>query len=195
MSASNQSGAVSLRVSGADARSPSLSIREAARSDVEELVALVNAAYRPAAGRGGWTHEADLVEGSRIDRAQLTELFTDRDSVILVGCFDQRLAACVQVRKTGASSQIGMLAVHPKSQGRGLGSEMLKRAEEHARTRFGSEAAEMTVITRRAELMSYYRARGYQATGETADYPLSAGVGAPKCADLMLSKLVKRLAF
>lgn len=169
------------------------SVRSAALTDTDAIVSLVNIAYRPSAGQRGWTHEADLVDGYRIEHMQMTELLASTDSVILVGDIDSRLIACVHVQRIGLSSYIGMLAVHPEFQGHGIGSEMLNHAESYALSYFQSKRAVMTVITRRTELISFYLDRGYQPTGEYEPYPVSAGVGAPKVTDLNLSKFVKSL--
>jgi GNAT superfamily N-acetyltransferase len=168
-------------------------VRFAALPDAEAITSLVNSAYRPNKGQRGWTHEADLLDGSRIDHAQMAELFSRPDSVILLGHHDNSLISCVHVQKHGMSCSIGMLAVHPNFQRLGLGAEMLQRAEFHARAQFQSNKAFMSLITRRTELMSFYLSRGYRLTGETEAYPLSAGVGVPKCNDLSLAKLEKSL--
>ena len=153
----------------------------------------MNSAYRPSNGQRGWTHQADLLDGSRIDHAQLVELLARPDFVILLGYHDARLISCVHVQKQGRSCSIGMLTVHPNFQRLGLGAEMLQHGESHARSQFQSNSAVMSVITRRTELISFYLSRGYRLNGETEDYPLSAGVGVPKCNDLSLAKLEKSL--
>ena len=43
-------------------------------ADVPALVALVNGAYRGESSRRGWTTEADLVGGTRIDAAALRQM-------------------------------------------------------------------------------------------------------------------------
>ncbi|MEO6627712.1 MAG: GNAT family N-acetyltransferase, partial [Aquihabitans sp.] len=39
----------------------------ATEADVDEIVALVESAYRGPSSRQGWTTEADLLEGQRVD--------------------------------------------------------------------------------------------------------------------------------
>jgi GNAT superfamily N-acetyltransferase len=168
-------------------------VRVAALPDAEAIISLVNGAYRPSQGQGGWTHEADLLDGPRIDHSQMSELLSLPDSVILLGHYDNSLTSCVHVQKQGMSCSIGMLAVNPNFQRLGLGAEMLQHSESYARSQFQSNKAVMSVITRRIELVSFYLSRGYRLTGETEAYPLSAGVGVPKCNDLSLAKLEKSL--
>jgi GNAT superfamily N-acetyltransferase len=193
MSAKANQGSVSIHARNAAGRASPSWIRKAALPDTGAIVSLVNSAYRPSASQRGWTHEADILAGSRIDPAQVTELFLRPDSVILVGHHETRLVACVHVQKTELSSYIGMLAVHPELQGLGVGSQILTHAEQYATSHFHSITAVMTVIACRAELISFYLSRGYQLTGETESYPVSARVGVPKCTDLHMSKLVKSL--
>ena len=44
-----------------------LKFRHAGASDIPDLVALVTSAYRGDASRAGWTTEADMLDGQRID--------------------------------------------------------------------------------------------------------------------------------
>ncbi|MCW3089685.1 MAG: hypothetical protein JWP81_754 [Ferruginibacter sp.] len=46
---------------------PSLHISKLADNDIEELVQLVNSAYRGESSKKGWTTEADLLDGIRTD--------------------------------------------------------------------------------------------------------------------------------
>jgi GNAT superfamily N-acetyltransferase len=193
MSAKIKQGLVSIQARNAARRAFPPWVREAGLPDAGAIVSLVNTAYRPNASNRGWTHEADIIAGLRIDHGQVTELFLRPDSVILIGHHETRLAACVHVQKMGLSSYIGLLAVRPELQGSGVGSRMLDHAEQYALSHFLSTTVVMTVITRRTELISFYLSRGYQLTGKTESYPVSAGVGLPKCPNLRLSKLVKSL--
>ena len=45
----------------------SLAFRAATEADIPALVALVTSAYRGDASRAGWTTEADMLDGQRID--------------------------------------------------------------------------------------------------------------------------------
>ena len=46
-------------------------VEAAHESDIEEIAALVNSAYRGESSRMGWTTEADLLSGQRVDAAVL----------------------------------------------------------------------------------------------------------------------------
>ena len=54
-------------------------IREAQLKDVEAIVQLVNRAYRPAPNQQGWTHEANLVAGARINTQQVVDLIKENN--------------------------------------------------------------------------------------------------------------------
>lgn len=159
---------------------------------MEAIALLVNNAYRPESGVSGWTHESDLVSGNRADVSQIVEIMSKPDSVILLGINDSDIVACVHVEKDGSNCYIGMLAVNPLLQGSGAGKQMLAYAEQYACEHFRSEKFVMVVLSARSELIAFYLRRGYQKTGDIMDYPLSAGVGAPKYADLKVEMLEKK---
>lgn len=166
--------------------------RTASKSDAEAITQLVNKAYRPETGTAGWTHESGLVSGDRASVGQVSEVMSKPDSVILVGLYDSEIVACVYIEKDGNNCHIGMLAVNPMLQGAGVGKKMLAYAEWYASEYYGSEKYIMVVVSSRNELIAFYLRRGYQQTGSVMDYPLSAGAGTPKHADLKIEALEKR---
>lgn len=166
-------------------------IRLAAAADAEAVARLVNQAYRPVAGLAGWTHEADWVSGSRIAAAQVAALLLKPASVLLLGLLDQHIVACVYVEQQGPLSYIGMLAVNPQCQTRGVGKQMLAAAERYASQEFAAERVQMLVLSARTELVAFYLRRGYQCIGTQLDYPLAAGVGTPLVAGLTVQTLDK----
>ena len=78
-----------------------------------------------------------------------------------------------ELRRAGQDlAYLGMLTVEPTLQASGLGRRLLDAAETEAVARFGARRMEMTVIHRRAELIAWYRRRGYAPTGETRPFPV-----------------------
>lgn len=151
-----------------------------ARPEHAEAIAhLVNLAYRPAAGHGGWTHESQLVSGDRVNPAQICDMIAQPGAVILLGWQAEQIIACMLVEAQGSSAYLGMLAVHPAAQQAGLGKLMLAEAERHARLSLRCDKYVMSVLSVRSELLAYYLRRGYRRTGERQAYPLTAGVGTP----------------
>lgn len=143
-------------------------IRPATSADIPALHALIERAYRGDSARGGWTHEADLLDGQRTDPAALAEMLADPAQVILVT--GAPLAGCVALRRLADRAYLGMLTVAPQGQAHGLGRTLLEAAEALARC-WSAARIEMTVIRQRAELIAWYERRGYALTGETRPFP------------------------
>jgi len=132
--------------------------------DAPELNQLVNSAYRGDSSRIGWTTEADLLDGTRTDAAQIAELLESPDTTILKYVVDGRIDACVELITEGSRLYLGMLTVRPTLQGKGIGKILLKAAEDYA-IQHNCTSIFMTVITVRTELIDLYVRHGYQDTG------------------------------
>lgn len=183
--------------------------REATAADVPALVALVESAYRGDSSRAGWTTEADLLDGQRLDADMGRELVGASGAVVLLfeqadqpGPADQadkpassRLAACVQLEDRGDGvAYFGTFAVDPVRQGGGIGKTVMEVAEAEAARRWGADRMRMTVIRQRAELIAYYERRGYVRTGEREPFPYGQEqFGLPRRDDLEFVVLEKRL--
>lgn len=140
-------------------------VQPASLDDIPLLSSLVNSAYRGESSRKGWTTEADLLDGTRIDETALLELLQRPDTVIML-CKDQsRLLGCVELRKEGEKMYLGMLSVHPESQGSGIGKLLLQAGDDYALSQQCSTMY-MTVISVRQTLIDWYVRHGYQLTGE-----------------------------
>jgi GNAT superfamily N-acetyltransferase len=149
-------------------------IRIATPRDLPRLKPLVESAYRGAAARAGWTHEADLIEGERIAAEALAALVKAPNGRILVACDGAALHGCVNIADLGAGlAYLGLLCVDPQRQAAGLGKAIIAAAEALAAEAFGARRIEMTVIDRRAELIAYYERRGYRASGERRPFPIA----------------------
>ena len=105
-----------------------LHISIASANDAPELVSLINAAYR-GEGSKGWTSEAALFDGARTDAATLTELFSDKDAVILKYINDSgAISGCVYLKKQRTQIYLGLLSVSPDIQAAGIGKRLLAAA-------------------------------------------------------------------
>ena len=169
-------------------------------ADLAEVSDLVNAAYRGAGGQAGWTSEVGMVDGQRTTAAALQEELAVSDAVSILVLRDAKaILACVRLeRTTGIRGQpicyIGMLAVRPGAQDRGLGRIMLRRAEAEGMA-MGAQVARMTVVSVRGSLIAWYERHGYRRTGETEPFPYEdARFGAPLRSDLEFVVLEKALA-
>lgn len=168
----------------------------AGTADVDDLVALIESAYRGDASRAGWTTEADLLDGQRTDADMVAEMMALPGSVVLL-LRDEAGAALATVNLrdlAGGTVYFGSFAVSPRGQGRGVGSALMDAAEAFARDRFAAERMRMTVIDRRAELIAFYERRGYVRTGEREPFPYGdVRFGEPRTDDLEFVVLVKEL--
>ena len=176
-------------------------IEPATRADLDDLAAMVNAAYRGETARQGWTHEADLLGGQRTDAASLAdELDAPDPSTILVlrEAAVGPILACVMMQRFRDDAErplchLAMLTVSPARQGRGLGARLIGEVERRARA-LGCVAVEMTVLDGRAELIAFYGRRGYRATGRTKPFPYGeTRFGLPNRDDLQFLVLEKPL--
>lgn len=167
----------------------SLTFRLALPSDAPAIQPLVQAAYRGDSSRKGWTTEAHLLTGIRIDIAGITSKITAHDSVVILAYHapyspeeggpeseskseSESLIACCEVLKRSCDlAYFGMFAVDPTKQAGGIGRQVLAYAEQFAKQVFGVKKMEMSVIGVRKELIGWYERRGYSDTGVRGDFP------------------------
>ncbi|PZU08710.1 GNAT family N-acetyltransferase [Sphingomonas sp.] len=148
-------------------------IRPATAIDLPLLHPVIERAYRGDSARGGWTHEADLIEGARTDLATLEAILARPDERLLVAERDGAIIGCVQVSDRGGGiTYLGLLCIDPALQAAGLGRALIAAAESEAQATFRAATMEMTVIDSRAELIAYYERRGYGRTGERRAFPI-----------------------
>jgi len=150
-----------------------LSFRVAAPADAPLLQPLVQSAYRGDSSRLGWTTEAELLAGERIDVAGIAAKITAPGSAVLMATdADGVLVGCCEVLKRSANvAYFGMFAIDPLRQAGGLGRQVLAYAERYCEEQWGTQKLEMNVIWVRKELISWYQRRGYRVTGERKEFP------------------------
>ncbi|MVO87653.1 GNAT family N-acetyltransferase [Streptomyces sp. p1417] len=171
-----------------------LSFRDATEADVDELVALIESAYRGDDSRAGWTTEADILEGQRTDPEGVAAVITSPDSKLLAVRRAGRIVACCQLEHRGEHAYFGMFAVSPALQGAGLGKVIMAEAERTAHEAWGVREMHMTVISVREELIAWYVRRGYRRTGEMSPFPYGdERFGVPQRDDLQFELLVKEI--
>lgn len=155
-------------------------IVKAVLADASALNQLVNSAYRGDTSRQGWTTEADLLDGTRIDEAALRELIEKPNTVILTYREAGKLLGCVELRLQEGKLYLGMLSVKPDIQGKGVGKKLMQAAEDYAAQQ-NLNTIMMTVISVRKELIDWYIRHGYQLTGERKPFVVpDARWGIPK---------------
>ena len=172
-----------------------LTFRSAVPADISALVALVTSAYRGDVSKQGWTTEADMLDGQRIDPDVLARDIERDRSRILLAERDGLLLACAHVAEDEGAGYFGMFSVRPDLQGGGVGKAMLAEAERVARDEWRLPAMRMTVIDIRDELIAFYERRGYVRTGIKKPFPYGdERYGIPKRDDLRFEILEKPLA-
>jgi GNAT superfamily N-acetyltransferase len=173
----------------------SIAFRAATEADIPVLVQLVTSAYRGDASRAGWTTEADMLDGQRIDPAVLGHDIARPRSVILLAERDGALLACAHVAEEDGAGYFGMFSVRPDLQGGGVGKAVLGEAERIVRDEWHLPAVRMTVIDIRHELIAFYQRRGYVRTGIHKPFPYGdERYGIPLRDDLRFEVLQKDLS-
>lgn len=160
-------------------------ITVASHDDIAAIELLVNNTYRGDGARKGWTHEADLINGPRIDAESIAAILDDNTKTIFKYTGNGQIIGCVCLERNGNHIYLGMLTTNPTLQGKGIGKALLQAGEQYA-SQLGCTLIEMTVITDRTELIAWYERNGYKNTGKVKPFPAdNPKVGTP----------VKRLEF
>jgi ribosomal protein S18 acetylase RimI-like enzyme len=132
--------------------------------DASTLEKLINSAYRGETSKKGWATEAHLLKGKRITLDELKEIIKNKDNTILKYTENNQIIGSVLLTNKGNKLYLGMLAISPELQNRGIGKKLLQQAEIHALS-LGLHKIVMTVITIREKLIEWYNRHGYVDTG------------------------------
>ena len=171
-----------------------LSYRFAHIDDIENLVSLINQAYRSKVG-SSWTSEQHIVAGDRINAQQLKQILAQENFYLFIAEVEEdeqtHLVACVGLTFQQDRVEIGTFCVNSHCQNRGIGKQVLTYAEKMALEILPTlRHYEMYVLDARAELIQYYERCGYVQTGSIEAYPIDANVGQPLI-DLKLQHMRK----
>lgn len=147
-------------------------ITKATLEDISTLNKLINSAYRGETSKKGWTTEANLLQGIRTTKKELTEIIQDKKNTILKFVENDQIIGCVLLIEKERQLYLGMLTVSPELQNIGVGKKLMQQAELHA-SALGLSKIVMTVISVREELISWYKRKGYVDTGAREPFPES----------------------
>ena len=128
--------------------------RKAGTTDVAAIVSLLNTAF---------AMEWDFIDRDRTNAAEIMQ-YLGAGVFLVADTEDGSLASCMYLEQRGARLYLGMLAVNPSQQGRGLGRQMIDLAERQAAL-LGCEALDIRIINLRTELPPFYRALGFVDNG------------------------------
>lgn len=168
-----------------------LKFRNAAPTDIENLVTFINSAYRGKSSKAGWTTEADLLDGNRCDAQMLEEIVNDETQVLRLLFDHDTLVGLVNLRNKVSYTYLGLLTISPLLQNQGLARCTLQEAERFSKEEWQTHEIRMTVIHSRSELISYYERKGYKKTGHRVEFPKDIRFGVPKVDDLHMLELIK----
>jgi len=155
-------------------------ITQATLIDIPELNILVNSAYRGETSKKGWTTEANLLDGLRIDEQTLHSYFDDPNIILLKNTDETgQITGTVYLEIRATKLYVGMFSVSPLLQGKGTGRDLLLAAETYAK-QLNCRTLTMTVISSRHELISWYQRRGYKPTGKILPFHADKKFGVPK---------------
>jgi predicted N-acetyltransferase YhbS len=139
-----------------------LAIRTATAADVPRIVALLNAAF---------AMEREFIDKDRTSAPEIEQYMTTGTFFVVDGDANG-LASCMYLEQRVERLYLGMLAVNPSQQGRGVGRQMMAAAERQADS-LGCHAIDIRIVNRRTELPPFYRALGFVDNGtEPLEEPL-----------------------
>ena len=145
-------------------------ITKANIQDISELEILINSAYRGETSKKGWTTEANILEGIRIDQQELTEIIQDSKSSLFKYHENNQILGCVLLVEKENKLYLGLLCVNPELQNSGIGKKILQFATDYAIEKSLPKIV-MTVISDRTELIDWYNRHGYSDSGEREPFP------------------------
>ena len=151
-------------------------IRVADAADTATMIPMINAAFIV----------EDFIEGTRTDQERMSALMQKGE--FLVAQDDKaNFLGSVYVEISGDRGYLGMLAVDPKRQCKGVGRKLVQAAEDYCRQR-GCTYMKLTVLSLRSPVQFFYRKFGYKETG-TEEFrpsrPLKPGV---ECHAIVMTK-------
>jgi ribosomal protein S18 acetylase RimI-like enzyme len=142
-------------------------IRPAVDADRPRLIPLINSAFSVEI----------FLQGPRTDEERLAASM-EKGTILVVEDGAGRLLGSVYTELRSKHGYVGMLAVDPEHQHRGLGGRLMRAAEERFRNQ-GCDGVEITVLSLRPELLPIYRRFGFVETGTEPfryPHPLAAGL-------------------
>lgn len=131
-----------------------MKIHLAQDTDAEGLVALINAAFREA--------ESYIIDRDRVDLELVRSLLAKGE--FLVAGDEGVLTGCVYLERRGERAYLGLLSVSPERQKAGIGSILMREAEQHC-ARAGCRFMDLKIIDLRKDNDEFYKRRGYMETG------------------------------
>lgn len=145
-------------------------IQIATKGIAQEIMELLNKAYRGEESKKGWTTEASLIAGDiRTSIEMVDSAITAPLGNMLIYISNNKVIGCVHLQQNNNKLYLGMFAVEPTLQGGGIGKTLLQAAEIYCLQK-QLNCIYMKVVSVRTELIDWYKRHGYIETGETIDF-------------------------
>jgi len=157
---------------------PIAQIREASNADTDALVALINRAFGA---------EAFCIIGDRTNVTDIQSRHSTGKFLVIDSDDRSSLIGSVYCSIVGQRGYLGLLAVHPDAQGRGLSSRLIGALEDRCR-QAGCNFVDLTVVNVRHNLFPFYARFGYAAY-DVLPFPVPEAARMP----MHLVKLTKAL--
>ncbi len=130
-------------------------LRQAKPEDASSVARLINGAFQS---------ERFFSDEDRTNPDEVRDLM--KKGIFLLAEEQEKLIACVYLEPCGDRFYLGLLSVEASRQKSGLGSFLMRAAEDYARAQ-NARAMDLQIVNVRTELPSYYRRFGYVETGAT----------------------------
>lgn len=146
-------------------------LRHAKPSDAEEVIALVNAAYRY---ENEGPNAFKLPDEKRLNHERFKETLENTNLILASAPSDDKILGTIAYQektafsKTGDKERVGyfgLLAVDPNAQGQGIGEHLVKVAEGLAQKN-GIRKLQLQVVDHSAHLIDWYKRLGYHEYGK-----------------------------
>ncbi|HTT23750.1 MAG TPA: GNAT family N-acetyltransferase [Candidatus Sulfotelmatobacter sp.] len=136
-----------------------MQVRLALANEAGRLVEVINAAFRKA--------ESYIIDRNRVDLEFVGSLLAK--GKFLVAEEEGTIVGCVYLELRGDRAYLGLLSVDPERQKAGIGSKIMREAEQRCATS-GCRFVDLRVIDLRRDNHAFYKRRGYVETG-TEPFP------------------------
>ena len=131
------------------------SVDSLSREEVQQIVALINLAYR--------LHVA-FFPNDRTDYKNIYDEIAGHEMILLLASPSNKLVATAHVHPDGNALYLGLAAVDPHLHNRGYGAQLLQAGSERAR-QLGLSKVRLTAILETGNV-AYYLGQGYRVMAE-----------------------------
>ena len=152
-----------------------MNVRIATNADAERIMKVINSAFKRAEGY--------IIDRDRIDLETIQSLLAKGE--FLLAEDEDQFVATVYLERRGERTYLGLLSVAPECQKSGIGSILMREAEQRC-AQAGCRFMDLRIINLRQDNHGFYQRRGYVETG-TQPFPSELTTKVP-CHFINMSK-------